>query len=230
MSHPESDIAPATRNRDHTSDSIRTDGRTNEEVSSASRSSLGPNAHASEEPDYIPFSFAVEQWIDILDAPSGKRWPVIRTGDREPIRWALRAVLLRDHYSCKFCGVDISMVDELRFELDHIVPWSAGGSDKSHNLRALCEPCNQRRSNFNDGTEQIRVLPVTWWCIHCWLDGMEFDDHHSAFWCRARSGQMLTCAYQAKAFGAVPRIRMDEAHLFAYCAHCRHNSYTEVVL
>lgn len=97
------------------------------------------------------------------------RWPVVRLGEREPIPWLLRlSVLRRDDYRCKICGTYDPTGAFL--ELDHCLPWSAGGPDDSDNLRTLCRPCNQRRSNFDDGADRTRRLPTTWWCAECWAE------------------------------------------------------------
>jgi hypothetical protein len=49
------------------------------------------------------------------------------------------AVYARDGHRCLDCGATD------RLSLDHIIPWSAGGSDKPDNLRTLCIPCNSHK-------------------------------------------------------------------------------------
>lgn len=49
------------------------------------------------------------------------------------------AVYARDGWRCLHCG----RTDDLT--LDHIVPWSAGGSDEPDNLQTLCRSCNSRK-------------------------------------------------------------------------------------
>lgn len=44
-------------------------------------------------------------------------------------------ILQRDHCHCQYCGESASCVD-------HIVPWSYGGSDDDDNLVAACHICN----------------------------------------------------------------------------------------
>lgn len=66
---------------------------------------------------------------------------------RAHISNSIRAsVYARDHHRCVTCGATD------RLSLDHIVPWSAGGSDKPDNLRTLCIPCNSRKG--------VRRLPT----------------------------------------------------------------------
>jgi 5-methylcytosine-specific restriction enzyme A len=49
-------------------------------------------------------------------------------------------VLSRDGYKCVFCGRNSK---EITLEIDHIIPFSGGGSNKSDNLQTLCFDCNR---------------------------------------------------------------------------------------
>lgn len=96
--------------------------------------------------------------------PIGQRYPVTRTGPREPLRADLRWLIWhRDNGTCKLCGAS-----DRTIEIDHVVPWSAGGTDHSSNLRALCQPCNQARSNYRL-LEAPRLRPVTALCDRCFV-------------------------------------------------------------
>jgi hypothetical protein len=56
------------------------------------------------------------------------------------LSYALRfAVLRRDGFTCTYCG---RCPPEVRLHVDHIVPWSKGGSNRLENLRAACDACN----------------------------------------------------------------------------------------
>ena len=56
---------------------------------------------------------------------------------RRPIPPAIRLrVFERDAWRCVQCG----SVEDLT--IDHIYPWSLGGSDTEGNLQTLCRPCN----------------------------------------------------------------------------------------
>lgn len=91
----------------------------------------------------------------------GERWPVVRAGQREPInRLTRRLIYLRDGHRCCFCDRRGPL------ELDHIVPWSAGGPDTSENLRSLCGGCNSERSNFRTDIDGP-AIPVTLACDPC---------------------------------------------------------------
>ncbi len=49
-------------------------------------------------------------------------------------------VLSRDGYKCVFCGRNSQ---ETSLEIDHIFPFSQGGSNKPDNLQTLCIDCNR---------------------------------------------------------------------------------------
>ena len=53
-------------------------------------------------------------------------------------------VLRRDNYRCVFCGVSSKKVE---LEIDHIVHFSKGGSNKINNLQTLCSDCNRGKGN-----------------------------------------------------------------------------------
>lgn len=120
-----------------------------------------------------------------------ERYPNIRAGEvRAPLREGLRElVLARDRYRCKHCD----RAGEL--QIDHIVPWSAGGSDKTTNLRTLCTPCNQRKSNFRYW-ESPRELPIGIDCDRCrvQVEGGDWGSpvQQAGMWCAACRQSSIT--------------------------------------
>lgn len=57
-------------------------------------------------------------------------------------------VLRRDNHRCVFCGVSAKKAE---LEVDHVVPFSQGGSNAIGNLQTLCKVCNQGKSNRFSG-------------------------------------------------------------------------------
>lgn len=71
-------------------------------------------------------------------------WEQVRPR-RAPIPDKVRqAVYESDGHRCVSCGVAENL------SLDHIHPWSKGGSDEMHNLQTMCRPCNSAKSNRTD--------------------------------------------------------------------------------
>ena len=127
-----------------------------------------------------------------------ERWPVLRGGERLPIDpYKRRLVYARDGYACQYCGLQVPPDDPAPgsvLQLDHIIPWSARGSDRSDNLRTLCGPCNEARSNFRLAYP-VRVVGVAAYC----------------YWCAVTSGR----------YDPYPQEELDEVSWApAYCGHC----------
>ena len=69
-------------------------------------------------------------------------------------------------YRCAHCGKwcgraagdNVKIKSDDMMEVDHIRPWSKGGSDEVYNLQPLCRPCNRSKSNdmtFKDNLKTI---------------------------------------------------------------------------
>ena|SRR5690349_14393664 len=65
------------------------------------------------------------------------RWEDI--GHRLP-EWVRYTVFVKRGQRCYACGTE-----RPPFEIDHLVPLSAGGTDHLHNLGVLCRGCNRRK-------------------------------------------------------------------------------------
>jgi len=48
-------------------------------------------------------------------------------------------VLRRDGFTCQYCG---RTPPEVKLQVDHVVPWSAGGTNQIENIKTACEVCN----------------------------------------------------------------------------------------
>lgn len=53
-----------------------------------------------------------------------------------------REVFERDHYICQYCGKIGGTL-----EVDHIIPFSKGGSDNIENLITSCRKCNRQKKD-----------------------------------------------------------------------------------
>lgn len=107
----------------------------------------------------------LDDWFKlILSAPPRERAPLLRTGGRQPIpQWVRQLVKRRDGYCCVWCGRNGR---DWCLHIDHIKPWSAGGSDRTDNLRTLCERCNLQRSNYVTSMDRP-ALPIVFVCEIC---------------------------------------------------------------
>lgn len=67
--------------------------------------------------------------------------------DRKIPRDVRVAVIVRDGGRCQLQYPGICLVDK-EIDIDHIYPWSLGGSSKDPgNLQCACGPCNRHKSN-----------------------------------------------------------------------------------
>lgn len=71
--------------------------------------------------------------------------------DEYPPDWPARRkrVLERDANVCQSCGVRSTRVDDVRLEVDHVVPKADGGSHALDNLQALCPSCHAEKHPGN---------------------------------------------------------------------------------
>jgi hypothetical protein len=130
----------------------------------------------------------ITEWTESLWGPDGP-WsrpapaenplPYISKGDRVkprmPGKAALAAILSRDGYHCRFCGIPLVRAETrelirciypvaLRWgrrnidqhaafqamwlQYDHIIPHARGGTNDADNIIVTCAPCNNGRSNL----------------------------------------------------------------------------------
>lgn len=69
-------------------------------------------------------------------------------------------------YKCAHCGKwcgrpgreKAQIADHEKMEVDHITPWSYGGTDAVHNLQPLCKPCNRSKSNNMTGKDKFKAV------------------------------------------------------------------------
>jgi hypothetical protein len=76
----------------------------------------------------------------------GKR--KVRTQGMNWIRKEKRlAIYMRDGLACAYCGS--SLEDGFQLSLDHLTPYSEGGSNKESNFVTCCSKCNSSRGTRN---------------------------------------------------------------------------------
>lgn len=74
---------------------------------------------------------------------------VVQPEQSRSISWRQRfLVMRRDDFKCRCCGNSPALSPGLVLHVDHIHPWSKGGSTTLDNLQALCEQCNIGKSDL----------------------------------------------------------------------------------
>ena len=72
---------------------------------------------------------------------------------RRKSHWSRKGVLVRDNYTCIYCGVKLGssqkgkVLTKKDFTIDHIIPRSKGGRDTWSNTACACAKCNHRKSD-----------------------------------------------------------------------------------
>lgn len=64
------------------------------------------------------------------------------TGRRTIVKLTRKNILLRDNYTCQYCGVHAGPD---RLNIDHVIPKAQGGKSEWTNLVASCIPCNSAK-------------------------------------------------------------------------------------
>jgi hypothetical protein len=68
--------------------------------------------------------------------------------ERNKLSAGLRyCILKRDDFRCQLCGKSASEDNNVRLEVDHIVPVSSWGKSVENNLRTTCRECNKGKGN-----------------------------------------------------------------------------------
>lgn len=56
-------------------------------------------------------------------------------------------VLKRDKFKCNHCGISPAIDKTVELQIDHIYPFSKGGTHDIENLQTLCRECNYKKGN-----------------------------------------------------------------------------------
>ena len=65
------------------------------------------------------------------------------------------AIYLRDGMACAYCQATVE--DGAKLTLDHVKPYSCGGSNSERNLMTCCMTCNSSRGNRSIGDWAVAV-------------------------------------------------------------------------
>ena len=83
---------------------------------------------------------------------------------RRHAHWSRQGVLVRDNYTCIYCGatpgvvVRGKMLTKRDLTVDHILPVSRGGKNTWSNTACACFACNHRKGNRLPGEAGLRLL------------------------------------------------------------------------
>ncbi len=74
---------------------------------------------------------------------------------RRPIRFSRRNVLVRDNWTCQYCG---RRFPERELTLEHVRPISRGGTNSWRNVVVACTACNKRKADRTPSQAGMRLL------------------------------------------------------------------------
>ncbi len=83
---------------------------------------------------------------------------------RRKSHWSRKGVLVRDNYTCIYCGVKLGaqargkVLSKRDFTIDHIIPRCKGGRDTWSNTACACAKCNHRKGNRLHNVAGMRLL------------------------------------------------------------------------
>lgn len=78
----------------------------------------------------------------------------VRVPHRVSIPLTRRTVLLRDNYTCQYCGAQPSKAD---LTIDHILPKVRGGNTSWENIVCACKACNLRKGGKTPEEAHMRL-------------------------------------------------------------------------
>jgi 5-methylcytosine-specific restriction endonuclease McrA len=79
----------------------------------------------------------------------------VRVPHNLPLPLSRRALLLRDDFTCQFCG---SQPGRENLTIDHVIPRSRGGRTEWENVVAACSACNRRKGNRTPEEANMKLL------------------------------------------------------------------------
>lgn len=120
------------------------------------RSRFSPEGYAKRYGSWTGALLAFQDWIDSnadgvsADSATGALAPprTVAARNRTPsvrLRWQ---VLERDHFTCTACGRSPAATLGVVLHVDHVVPFSKGGTTDIVNLQTLCDRCNYGKTDL----------------------------------------------------------------------------------
>jgi 5-methylcytosine-specific restriction endonuclease McrA len=79
----------------------------------------------------------------------------VRIPHNLPMPLSRRAILLRDAFTCQYCGVQPGRE---HLTIDHIMPRSRGGRTDWENTVAACGACNRKKANRTPDEANMKLL------------------------------------------------------------------------
>jgi 5-methylcytosine-specific restriction endonuclease McrA len=75
------------------------------------------------------------------------------------VPYSKRTVMIRDNYTCVYCGTD----NKKRMTIDHIIPKSKGGKSNFDNTVCCCFDCNNKKDNRTPSESRmfLKTRPYT---------------------------------------------------------------------
>jgi len=79
----------------------------------------------------------------------------VRIPHRISLPVSRRALLVRDRYTCQYCGVQPG---RQHLTIDHVIPRSRGGKTTWDNVVAACKKCNSKKGNKTPAEANMQLL------------------------------------------------------------------------
>lgn len=79
----------------------------------------------------------------------------VRVPHNLPLPLSRRALLLRDDYTCQYCG---SQPGREHLTIDHVIPRSRGGRTEWENVVAACGACNRKKGNRTPDEAGMKLM------------------------------------------------------------------------
>ena len=108
---------------------------------------------------------------------------MIRQVYKRKVPWSKPNVLIRDRYTCAYCG----KVDKKHMTVDHVLPKALGGENSWENCTAACKECNNKKGNNTTQESGMyprhqRVQPTISEFFRIWAEEARISDVLKTLW------------------------------------------------